>query len=167
MLGFGASPIELMTTDAMLRGEIFCAEFSYSAAWITGTATALGANATVDVQIQINSDADFVVQEMNFLSFSAAGTVIALPDYLLTLVVAGSGRQIMNQAQPIRTLCGSYATSDVPGRLPFPLLLGANTTFTCTLANRTAVASNRADLVFRGYTVKYTGGNRQQIFHTM
>lgn len=167
MLGFGASPVELMATDGMLRSEIFCEQFAYSAAWITGTATALGANATVDVQVQINSDSDFVIQEMNFISWSAAGTIIANPDYLLTLVVAGSGRQVMNQAQPIRTLAGAFSNGDIPGRLPFPRLLSSNTTLTVTLANRTGTASNRADLVFRGFKVFYTGGNRQQIFHSM
>ena len=165
---FGSSPVELLATDAMLRGEIYCESFSYSAAWITGTATALGANATVDVQIQINSDSDFVVQHINFLTWSAAGTLIVAPDYLLTLVVAGSGRQIMNQAQPIRTLAGGYTSNEsMAGSMPFPRLIQMNSTLTCTLANRTATASNRADLVLRGFKVFYTGGARQVIFHTM
>lgn len=167
MMGFGASPIELQTTDAVLRNEIYCENFSYSAAWITGTATALGASATVDVQIQINSDSDFIIQEMNFLSFSAVGVIIAIPDYLLTLFIAGAAKTIMNQAQCIRNLCGAYDTSDHPGRLPYPRLIAANSTITCTLANRTAVASNRAELLLRGYKVYYTGGERRQIFHVL
>jgi hypothetical protein len=167
MLGFGSSPLELMATNAMLLGQIYCESFSYSASWIAGAASALGASATVDVQIQINADSDFIVQEMEFLSFSALATIIALPDYLLTLTVAGSGRQIMNQAQPIRTLAGSYATSDNPARLPFPRLIPSNSTLTCTLQNRTVVASNRADLVLRGFKVFYTTGERRQIFHVM
>lgn len=165
---YGTSPVELLATDAMLRGEIFCESFSYSAAWITGTTTALGANATVDVTIQINSDSDFVIQEMNFLSFSAAGTIIALPDYTLLLTVAGAGRQIMNQAQPIRTLAGGFSSNESQaGRAPFPRIIPMNSQLTCSLANRTATASNRADLVLRGFKVFYTGGQRSTIFHVL
>ena len=165
--GFGSSPIELLAADAMLRGEIYCTGFTYSAAWITGTATALGANATVDAQIQINADSDFVVQEINFLSFTAADTIIATPDYLLQLVLAGSGRQIMNQAQHIANYAGSYQANRVPGILGYPILLTSNSTITCTLQNRTATASNRAELELKGFKVFYTGGNRQQIFHVL
>lgn len=165
--GFGSSPIELLSADAMLRGEIYCTGFTYSAAWITGTATALGANATVDAQIQINSDSDFVVQEINFLSLTGADTFLATPDYLLQIILAGSGRQIMNQAQHVGNYTGSYQANRVPGIIGYPILLTANSTITCTLQNRTAVASNRADLMLRGYKVFYTGGNRTQIFHVL
>lgn len=165
-MGFGSSPLELMATNAMLLGQIYCEMFTYSAVWLTGTGSALGANGTTDVQIQINSDSDFVVQEMEFLSWSAAGTIIALPDYLLSLTVAGSGRQLQNQAQAVRLLAGSYATSDNPCKLPFPRILQMNNTLTCTLVNRTGTAANRAELALRGFKVFYTGGSRQNIFHT-
>jgi hypothetical protein len=164
-MGFGSSPLELLATNAMLLGEIYCEMFSYSAVWLTGTNSALGANGTVDVQIQFNSDSDFICQELEFLSWSAAGTIIALPDYLLTMTVAGSGRQLQNQAQAIRLVAGSYATSDNPARLPFPRLFQMNTTLTNTLQNRTGTAANRAELLLRGFKVFYTGGSRQQIFH--
>ncbi len=165
-MGFGASPLELMATNAMLLGQIYCEMFTYSAEWLTGTATALAANGTTDVQIQFNSDSDFVIQEMEFLSWSAAGTIIAIPDYLLTLTVAASGRQLQNRPQSVRNLAGSYATSDNPCKLPFPRLMQMNTTLTCTLVNRTGTASNRAELALRGFKVFYTGGQRTNIFHT-
>lgn len=164
MVGFGASPLELMATDAELRGEIHCEGFAYSAAWITGTNSALGASATVDVPVQINNDSDFIVQEINLTSWSAANTIINEPDYLLTLIQAGSGAQIMNQAQHVLNYCGSYDTDRVPGRLSYPILLDANGTLTCTLQNRSAVAANRVDLAFRGFKVFYDRGNREQIF---
>lgn len=159
--------MELMATDSMLRGDIYCDGFTYSAAWITGTGSALGASATVDQQIQVNSDSDFLIQEINFTAWTAAGTFLAVPDYLLTLIIAGSGRQVMNQAQPIANFAGSYNTSQVPGRLSYPRLVQANSTLTCTLQNRTAVAANRADLALRGFKIYYIGGNRQQIFHAL
>lgn len=165
MVGFGASPLELMATDAMLRGEVFCQHFTYSASWITGTNSALGANATVDQQIQINADADFIVQEVNLVSWSAANTIINEPDYLLTIIQAGSGAQLMNAAQHVLTMCGAYDTDRFPARLGYPILLKANATLTNTLQNRTAVAANRVDLAYIGFKVFYTGGNRRQIFH--
>lgn len=165
--GFGSSPIELLSADAMLRGEIYCTGFTYSAAWITGTASALGASSTVDAQIQVNSDSDFVVQEINFLSFSGLDTIIANPDYLLQIILAGSGRQIMNQAQHVGNYTGSYQANRVPGISSYPILLTSNSTITCTLQNRTVTACNRAELMLRGYKVFYTGGSRTQIFHVL
>lgn len=167
MLGYGTSPLELMASNAMLNGEVFLEHFTYSAAWITGTATALAANGTTEVQIQINADSDFLIQEMNFTAETAAGTFLAVPDYLLLIVIAGAGRQIMNQSQQIANICGSYNNGQVPARLPMPKLVQASNTISCTLANRTAVAANRADLALRGAKIFYSGGNRQQIFHVL
>ena len=61
MDGFGVSPLEIMATEAELQGLAWLDGFTYSADWIIGTATALGANASVDVQILINGDSDFVL----------------------------------------------------------------------------------------------------------
>lgn len=167
MIGFGTSPLELMASDAMLRGEIFCENFTYSAAWITGTATALGANATQEVQTQINGDSDFLIQEINIVAETAAGTFLATPDYLILVVIAGAGRQIMNQAQHVANYAGSFQSGCVPGRLPMPKLVQAANTLSTILTNRTAVAANRVDVQFRGFKIFYSGGNRQQIFHVL
>lgn len=167
MLGFGTSPLELMASDAMLRGEIFCEAFTYSAAYITATNTALAANGTTEVQTQINSDSDFVIQEINVTSTTAAGTFLAVPDYLILIVIAGAGRQIMNQAQMVANFAGSYNSNQIPGRLPMPKLVQASNTISTTLTNRTAVAANRADVMYKGFKIFYTGGNRQQIFHVL
>lgn len=167
MLGFGTSPLELMASDAMLRGEIFCEDFTYSAAFITGTTTALGANGTTEVQVQINSDSDFVIQQTNITSTTAAGTFLAVPDYTILIVIAGAGRQIMNQAQMVANYAGSYNSNQFPGRKPMPKLVQASNTISVTLTNRTAAAANRVDVSFQGFKVFYSGGNRQQIFHVL
>jgi hypothetical protein len=167
MLGFGSSPLEILAAEAMLRGEIFCQNFTYSAAFLTGTGSALGAAGTTTVPIQINQDSDFVVQAMQLQSWTAADTPEVDPDYLATLTVAGSGRQLMNQAQHVLTLMGSYAINKFPNRLPFPYLLTANTTFNVQLQNRSATAANRVDVSFTGFKVFYTGGDRTQIFHVL
>lgn len=167
MLGFGTSPLELMASDAMLRGEVFLEHFTYSAAFVTGTATVLAANGTTEVQIPITADSDFIIQQMNLIALTAAGTFLATPDYLLNIVIAGSGRQIMNQAQHVANMAGSYQGGQVPGRVPMPKLVQASNTISCTLINRTATAANRVDLSFMGFKVFYSGGNRQQIFHVL
>lgn len=167
MLGYGTSPLELMASDAMLRGEVFLEHFTYSASWITGTATALAANGTTEVQININGDSDFMIQEMNLTGLTAAGTFLAVPDYLLLVTIAGAGRQIMNQAQHVANACGSYNAGQVPGRLPMPKLVQAANAIACNLTNRTATAANFAQLSLKGFKVFYSGGNRQQIFHVL
>src|ERR1700688_1657634 len=157
---FGTSPIELLAADAMLRGTIFCNGFTYSAAWLTGTATALAGNASQDVQIQITAEADFVVQMMTFNSWSAAGTIIVDPDYTLNIAIA-SGRPWFNQAQSMRDIVGSFASTQEPGfMLPFPRLIPSQSTITCSLSNRTATASNRATLAMQGFNVYYQTENR-------
>lgn len=167
---YGSSPIELMASQAMLNGEIFCTDFTYTSTWITATATALAANGTTESDLQINADADFIVQEMNLNAWSAAATPIVSPDYLLTIVMAGSGRQIMNQGVSVVNYCGGYPTA--AGVQPalflgMPLLFTANTTIASTLVNRSAVAANRVELMFRGFKVYYTGGTRSSVFHVM
>lgn len=164
---FGTSPIELMASDAMLQGLIFCESFSYSSSWLTGTNSALAASVSVDQQLQINSDSDFVIQEMNFVSWSALDTIIANPDYLLNINLAGAGRNIFDSPQDIVNVCGNFASNKIPGRMPFPRLLQANSTITNTLTNRTVTASNRAKLTFRGFKIFYLTGNRQAVFHAM
>lgn len=167
MIGFGTSPIELMASEAMLKGQVFLEHFTYSSSWVTGTASALGASAAVEQIIQINADSDFVIQEINIVAETAVGTFLAVPDYLILIVIAGAGRQIMNQAQHVANFCGSYNSGQVPARVPMPKLIQASNQLSTTLTNRTAVAANRADVMYRGFKIFYSGGNRQQIFHVL
>lgn len=168
--GYGSSPLEIMACNAMLAGEIYCQFFTYSAVFLG--ATALGATSTVDVPVPINADSDFVLQELNLTSFTAADTPEVDPDYTLMLTVAGSGRQLMDRAQTVQNLCGSFLINKAGGnQLPFPVLIQANNTLTVTLTNRSAVAANRVDVSLIGFKVFYIGepsiANRRQIFHVL
>jgi len=167
MLGFGTSPLELMSAEAMLKGEVYLEHFTYSVAYVTGTTTALGASTSATADIIINSDSDFVIQEVNLTAWTALDTIIANPDYLILIVIAGAGRQIMNQAQHVMNYTGSYQANRIPGRLPMPKLVQAANVITTTLTNRTVTAANRVDVMYRGYKIFYSGGNRQQIFHVL
>jgi hypothetical protein len=174
MNGYGVSPLEMMACEAMLNGVAFLDEFVYSAAWIKGTSTELGALATVPVQIQINSDSDFIFQEENLVSF-LGGDILDNPNYLLTVVRAGSGREVMNQAQHVLNITGSHQSlGRVPGRKATPGLIQANSTLTCNLQNLTSDVPDRVDLAMIGFKVFYITnpsngqtGNRQMIFHAL
>jgi hypothetical protein len=168
--GYGSSPLEIMACNAMLAGDIYCQFFAYSA--VFQSATALGATSTVDVPVPINADSDFIIQELNLTSFTAADTPEIDPDYTLMLTVAGSGRQLMDRAQTVQNLCGSFLVNKAGGnQLPFPVLVQANNTLTVTLTNRSAVAANRVDVSLIGFKIYYIGepqtANRRNIFHVL
>lgn len=174
MNGFGVSPLELMACEAMLKGVAFLDEFVYSGAWILGTATELKALQTVDVQIQINSDSDFIFQECDLISFFDSD-ILDNPNYLLTIIRAGSGREVMNQAQHVLNITGSHQSlGRVPGRKPTPGFIQANSSLTLRLQNLTSDVPDRVDIALIGFKVFYitnpqTGevGNRQAIFHAL
>lgn len=163
---YGSSPIELLATDAMLRGAIFANGFVYSARWLTGTSSALAASSATDQVIQISSESDFVVQQMSFTAFSALDTLIVDPDYTI-LITISSGRPWFDTAQTLRDVLGNYATNHVPNELTMPRLIPAQTTLTVTLTNRTVTACNRASLSLQGFNVYYQSETRQQVFHAL
>jgi hypothetical protein len=163
---FGTSPIELLAADAMLRGTIFCNGYIYSAQWLTGTTSALGANASVDQTIQITSEADFVVQQITGNSFTGTGTIITDPDYTINIAIS-SGRPWFDRAQTWRDVMPSFQSTVQVLALPFPRLIPAQTTLTLTLANRTATPSNRATIALSGFNVYYQTETRQQVFHAL
>lgn len=170
---YGASPVEIMAMNAMMQGLVMCQSFTYSALWLAGTGTALGATASVAVPTQITADSDFVCQRLNLTAWSAAGTIIPDPDYTLLLTLNGSGRQLMDQAQTVQNLCGNFSQNKVPSDWPFPYLIQANNTINALLANRSAVAANRVDLSYIGFKVFYlqnpdgTPTSRQQVFNAL
>lgn len=167
MNGYGTSPLELMAADAMLRGKIFCQRFTYSARFVTGTSTALAANGTTSVDTQINGDSDFLMLSMNLTAFTAADTIIASPDYLLLLTASGAGRNLMDAAQMVSNITGSFQANRIPDRMCFPILLSAKNTLTSQLTNRTGTACNLCHIAFDGMKIFYTGGNRQEVFHAL
>ncbi len=163
---FGTSPIELLAADAMLRGTVFCNGYVYSAQWLTGTSSALGASATVDQPIQITSEADFVVQQIALTAWSGLGAIITDPDYTLNIAIS-SGRPWFDRAQTVRDVIGGFQSTITPFALTFPRLIPAQSTLTLTLANRTVTAANRVTVALHGFNVYYQTETRQQVFHAL
>ena len=168
---YGSSPIEMLALDASLKGCISCQGFTYSALWFG--ATALGANGTVNVTTQITADSDFIIQRMNLVSYTAADTPEVNPDFTVLLTLAGSGRNLMDQAQHVNNVCGNFFDNRVPNDLTFPILVQANNNIVAQLVNRSAVAQNYTLLSYVGFKVYYlqnpdgTTATRQQVFRVL
>jgi hypothetical protein len=167
-MSFGTSPVELLATDAMLRGLIFANAYTYNADFLAGTNQAIPASATsVQQVVQITSEADFVVQQLSAITWSAAGTLLQDPDYTIQIAIS-SGRPWFNAPLSVRNVSGMYAAAELPIPLPFPRLIPLNSTLTVTVTNRTAVAANFFQLALIGFNVYYQpGGNRQSVFHAL
>lgn len=123
--------------------------FTYTAIFNT-----LGASATASVDIAINADSDFVVRYINLTSYSAAGTIVADPDYLLTLFDSGSGRNLQDANVHVRNITGN---GQRPFIWPEPRLIKASSSFRVTLQNLTATAA-RVDVALIGFKVFYFQG---------
>jgi hypothetical protein len=183
MWGYGSSPLELMACQAMIQGLVYLDEFTYSTFWQSGTSSALPANGDVTQRIQINSDSDFIAQQYNiFANGGSANDILGLPDYLITITRAGSGRDIMNNPQKVMNFAGNYfngtenVTSNAanfPGWLSITSLYQGNSTVSIRLQNPTSAAPFRVEFAMKGFKVFYqtnrqgVTGNRQDIFHAL
>jgi hypothetical protein len=164
-MSFGTSPIELLAADAMLRGAIFCNSFVYSARFTTSTVQ-LTSNSTQDQIIQITSEADFVVQELNVIAWSAAATLVADPNIEINITIS-SGRPWFNQAQNVRNVCGVYAGGDYPNKMVMPRLIPAQSSVDVNLQDLQAQTWNRVEVALIGFNVYYQGETREQVFHVI
>lgn len=169
---FGASPLEIMACNAMLRRMVYCYHFTYSALFFG--ANALGASGTQTVATQITADSDFVVQRINLVSFTALDTPEVNPDFTLLLTVAGVAVNLMDQPIHVNNLCGNFFDNRVPSDLPFPVLIIANQNLTSQLVNRSAVAQNYTQISYTGFKVKYLKNpdtnmptTRDEVFHCL
>lgn len=169
-MGFGNSPLEVMACDAMLKGLVFLDEFAISAAFVAGTPTELVSQGTTEISIQIDSGADFLAQAANITAFDDQGAYIAEPNYLLTLVRGGSGRELMNQAQHVLNVCGNYRHQR--GEKPCPGLCASMSQLTVRLQNLSTDAPERVDIALLGFKVFYLSvagvqADRRTVFHAM
>jgi hypothetical protein len=165
-MSFGTSPLELLATDAMLRGTIYCNSFVYSVKYLTGQSSALASGGTTDQVIQITSEADFVCQELNLTAYSAAATLSADPNIEVNIQIS-SGRPWFQQSQLARNVTGTYSGGDRPNKMVMPRLIPAQSTLTVTLTDQQAVAWNRVEVALLGFNVYYQSETRSQVFHVI
>ena len=120
-------------SPALRAHQIWVDTFYYSANWD------LGASAiNVPAQIQIDADADFVIMYSILSAYSAPGTLIAKPDYKITFMDTGSGRNFQNLPVAVANVFGS---AELPFSWPEPKMLTAASTLNLQLTNNTTQAS--------------------------
>jgi hypothetical protein len=163
---FGLSPYEILATDAMLAGLIFCDQAYLSLKWIDGTPTGLAASSSLELQLQVGSAGDFLVLGQNLVA-KQSSSLVASPELLVNLVSGGSDRQILNQPTHVGNIFGNYNGTKVPAAAPFPKLLQANSILSVTLTNLTATKFDYIYMTFTGFRIYYQGGTRQQVFHLL
>ena len=175
MNGYGNSPLEVLAARAVFEGIAIQQDFTYNADYITGTSTALGASGTVDAQVLINTDADFVVQQRNIIAYDSAGpptVLIADPNFLIKVTLAGSGSNLKNTQCHVLNYCGQLGSNKNAGYVPTPTLLMKGQIMTVQLQNLTTTVISRAQVSFVGFKIKYianptTGrvGSREEVFN--
>ena len=141
--------IKDILVSAVKAQRAYLEYFVYVAEWNT-----LAASSSEIVNVQLQNDSDFLVEEITISSYSAVGTQVTNPDYLITLFGTASGRQYQSAAGHVWGLCG---TAQFPKKLPTPLLLDGGTTLAVTLQNLTATAA-RVHVHFIGSKVFYLRG---------
>ncbi len=142
--------------QAMKARRCLLEHFVYVAEWNT-----LAANATTLVNVQLQNDSDFLIEFITLNSYSAAGTIVANPDYLMTLFGTSSGRQYQSGWIHVN---GTTGTGQLPFKLPTPLMLDGGTTLAVTLQNLTGTAA-RVHVHFIGSKIFYLRGfSRSDVF---
>ncbi|MCK9570730.1 hypothetical protein M0R72_17405 [Candidatus Pacearchaeota archaeon] len=134
--------------DAYAAGKIDIQPFFYQAEF---PIAALLAGATVIQPINTQNDSDFVTRYVNLSSYSAAGTLTANPDMLISFFDSGSGKNWQDLPQHQNNVCGN-------GQLPFvwpePFIIKGSSVIQVTLTNREP-AAQLANVSLCGFKIFY------------
>lgn len=153
-------PFTAILTSEFLKKNVWLEFFAFSTIWNPLLASAVGQQA----QFTLDPGIDFIVQQINLNSESAAGTVVASPDYLLEIQETSGRSNFSDQAIHIANWTGQNRNSGaMPYNLPFPRYLRGNNTVNCKLTNLTATAA-RVDVAFIGIRVTYVNISRADLF---
>lgn len=124
----------------------------------------VAAGATVTVSTSIQSDSHFVVRYFSITAYDSNPVVVAptTPPLLISFFDTGSGRQMLDNPQPIQNLCGGAAAGAGNGSLPFilpePWLIRAGATVQTTLQNLGIRTYPTVIVSFSGFKVFKFGG---------
>lgn len=133
------------------RRSAFCFDVDF----ITGTANAIPANASVSGDVKVGDDADFalVFLEAVLTNDAAQSVFVATLPVTASLTDGGAGRLYMNKDLPIAGLFGAIGAAGAVGPLvlPQPAVLARGSTITLTLTNLTATATFSARCMFWGF----------------
>lgn len=116
--------------------------------------------AQLPVNVQFNADSDFLWEAFNFQSYSAVGTPVPLPDYLIAFADTGSGRNLQDAPIHVVNVSGN---GQLPYILPESRLFRATSICTVTVTNNTAIAAV-VSFAMIGRKVFYNRGyNRDEV----
>lgn len=121
--------------------------FSYGAEWVPLAAAA----GQVPREIQIQADSDFlIVAAVRDVRDAGAVTLVAAPPVTVRIFDSGSGRDVVNIAQPIENLFG---TGQLPTYWPKAKLIQASSTLRVELTNLDGANPFDVRVSFLGYKV--------------
>ncbi len=159
MFALALTPLELFAMDAQSLGKVWTDEFSLSTRFNTLAASAVNASQPIN----IDGDSDFICQMINLTSYTAAGTILANPDYLIQ--ISDGNRTLFDTTQHVMNVTGQNRNSGaMPFKLPMSKLFRGGAAISVTLTNNTATAAV-VDVSLIGFKVYYNDQwTRRQIF---
>lgn len=177
-VGFGSSPLEVLARDAMIQGLVYTDEFCYRWNWLPNTTSFLPPLGDITVSTNINSDSDFICQQMNFVVMTHTSpnqfVPVEHPHMLVTITRSGSGRNLMDGPVHVSNIFGAYDnTKSWPGQMPITSLYQGSSQISIRLQDLGAGDYDYIQLAMRGLKVFYQTnaagqtGNRQDIFHAL
>jgi len=129
--------------------------FFYSTSFV---GSVLAASATIAQNIQIQADSHFIVRYINALAYTGGLAVYTtIAPLTMNLFDTGSGRTLMDSAQPLQNLCGGLAAGggafgNLPFILPEPWLVRAGGVVQVQITNlSTTLAIVRLDVSLIGF----------------
>lgn len=141
---------------------VWLEEFSYIATWNTLAASASGQQPNPG--ITVDPTIDFIATQLNLCAFTAAGTVLANPDYLLQITEATTRGDWFSQPAHVALVTGQSRNSgSSPKWMAAPRYVRGNNALNIALTNLTATAA-RVDLELGGYRLVYLLTDRRQLF---
>lgn len=154
-------PFMAILTREFLQRNVWLEFFAFTAVWNTLTASATGqqVNTTIDPSI------DFIIQQMNLTAFTAAGTILANPDYVLQITETSGRSNMSDDGVHVSNWTGQNRNSGAaPYNLPFPRYIRGNNTLSAKLTNNTATAA-LVSLAYCGIRVTYLNTSREALFN--
>lgn len=137
---WGNDPVSQIIAEAVRAGKLTVADFRYRLQWNTLAANAQQQQATVG----IDPGTAFLLQEMGLIAYSAVGTQVDNPDYLLQIQEESGANNWNSQQCHVglwtgRTQCAAGSVTRYT--LPTPRYIRGNNNVLGFLTNNTATAA--------------------------
>jgi len=153
---YGLQVIRDILAPALKARQIWLDWFTYPADWSPLQPNAIN----VPYLIHFDADSDFLLYEQTIAVFSTPGTPVVAPDYKITMMDTGSGRNF--QSGPVH-VSNIFGNAQRPYILPEPKLIAAASTLNLQLTNKSTQAAE-VNLGFSGVKIFYFSGfSRQQL----